>query len=104
VEFPAGLLVGLLVGVLVGAVVWLLLLPRTPRKVMLTPAHPRDGGDCVRPLERVYSVPRWASRGADNVLAGSHQWWCFDAALAFSGEDVACRDGSAVEICRQWCM
>jgi hypothetical protein len=54
----------------VGAAVWLLLLPRTPRKVMLTQAHPRDGGDCVASLERVYSVPRWAICGRRKMLLG----------------------------------
>jgi hypothetical protein len=70
---------------------------------MLTQAHPRDGGDCAAPLERVYLVPRWAIRERGKILAVSHQWWCVDAVLSFSGGDMARRRVSADEIGRQWC-
>ena len=86
---------GLLVGVLVELAVWLLLLPRTPRKVMLTQAHPRSGGDCVASSGRKCSVPRWASDWRRRMLAGSHQWWCVDAVQSVSSVDIACRGLSA---------
>lgn len=66
---------GFVVELFVELAVWLLLLPRTPRKVMLTQGQPRDGGDCVASSERVFWMPRWASRRERRVLAGSHQWW-----------------------------
>lgn len=64
-------------GVLVGLLVGWMVLPSTPRSVMLSQAHPRgevryemlSGGECY--------APRWA-RARGEMLAGSHQW-CVDA-------------------------
>jgi hypothetical protein len=59
---------------------------------------------CEAVGEGIFGATVGESRDYNIVLAGFHQCWCVDAALGFSGEDVACRDPSAVEICRQWCM
>jgi hypothetical protein len=59
---------------------------------------------CEAVGEGMFGATVGESRDYKIVLAGSHQWWCVDAALGFSGEDVACCDASAVEIGRQRCM
>ena len=55
-----GVLVGVLVGLLVGLLVGWMVLPSTPRSVMLSQVHPRGGRRYDILSREGYNAPRWA--------------------------------------------
>lgn len=68
-------------GVLVGLLVGWMVLPSTPRSVMLSQAHPRGGRGRMRVCwRREYARCHGGRRVRGEGLTGSHQWWwCVDA-------------------------